>query len=109
MGNPILDEIHSKALIVRLIKQDILMSYLVMGMAEIRVNFNPDFYDFELPGIIMEILGFSKEEIESEIGVAYFGMIQEVLNTINNNRINIINDLASDVYFQLINRYKPSS
>lgn len=109
MGNQLIEEIRNRAFIVRLIRQDILMSYLVMGMTDIQVNLNPDFYDFELPGIIMEILGYSKEEIENEIGVAYFLMIQQVLNTINNNGITKINDLAADVYFQLINRYKPSS
>ena len=107
MENPLIDEIRSRALVVRLIRQDILMSYLVMGMTDIQLNLNPDFYDLELPGIILEMIGFSKEEIDDEIGVVYFRMVQQVVNVINKKGTESINDMATDIYMQLVNRRKP--
>jgi hypothetical protein len=107
MRNPLIEEIRNRAFIVRLIRQDILTSYLVMGMTDVQINLNPDFYDLELPEIILEMIGFCKEEIDDEIGVAYFRMVQQVVNVINKKGTESINELATDIYMQLVNRRKP--
>jgi hypothetical protein len=68
--------LKSQAVVVRLIRQDMLVSFLLMGLSEAQIEINTKFYVFEMPKIILEIIGFDQKMIIDEFEEWYTRQVQ---------------------------------
>ena len=98
--------LQTESIMVRLIRQDILTSFLLMGMADIHVNVNHSFYDFELPRIILDILLKDKNELKDELTEWYVRQVQHANRKWPSENSETLNSSAINIYYLLKEKLK---
>lgn len=98
--------LKSEAIVVRLIRQDIFISFLLMGMAQTHIDISPKFYDFEIPKIILEIIGFDQKMIKEELEEWYTRQVQYANQTWPNESPDALNSSAIHIYYLLKEKLK---
>lgn len=98
--------LQSETIVVRLIRQDIITSFLLMGMADIYVNVNKSFYDFELPRIIMDILINDEPKVKDELTEWYIRQVQHANRKWPSENKETLNSSAINIYYLLKEKLK---
>lgn len=112
MSDEILDQmkqdqrLQSETIVVRLIRQDIITSFLLIGMADIHVNVNKSFYDFELPLIIMDILVGDEPKVKDELTEWYVRQVQYANRKWPSENKETLNSSAINIYYLLKEKLK---
>jgi len=99
-------QLKSESILVRLIRQDILTSFLLMGMADVHVNVNQSFYDFEIPRILLDILAGDHDDIKNELEEWYIRQVQHANRKWPNENKETLNSSAINIYYLLKDKLK---
>lgn len=70
--------LQNELAIIAMIRNDLLNASLILGLQEIKLTVDREYYDFDLFQIVLKVMGFSNERIETSVANFYLNEIQQI-------------------------------
>ncbi len=86
--------------IIGLIRNDLLNASLILGLQETKLTIDSEFYDFDLFYIVLKVMGFSNERIQTSVADFYLDEIKKIC--VEKNKLEKgVDQKAMKLYYKL--------
>lgn len=97
------ERLKAEITIIALIKNDVLTSMLQLEYQKVKSDLDEQLFNFNINQIVLEVMGFTKERIETEISLVYYFRVSKILKEMETKKLTnaCISQFAMKLYYEL--------